>query len=443
MKSLRPYQKKLIRELKKSLSRGNKNVLVQSPAGSGKSVTMAEIAKSATDKNNRVLFVVHRRELVNQIKATFKSQGVDLNLCEIAMVQTVSRRLDKTKTPRIILVDEAHHSLARTYRKIFDNFPKANVIGFTATPWRLSGAGFTDVFDDLVLGPEIQWLISKNFLAPYHYYSINLIDHSKLKKSRTGDYTADSMEEASINIYGDIVENYVKFAKNKKTIIYAFSVKFSQTVADKFNRAGYPAKAVDGKTPKEIRAQAMQDFIDGKIKILVNADLYGEGVDVPDCECVIMLRPTESLSLFIQQSMRCMRYYPNKTAIILDLVANYKTHGLPDDKRDWSLEGVKKRDKKPSDAIGIKQCPECFAVIHSAVSICPHCGHSFEADYKRKVEMHEAELEEIKHQPLKINMILAKKPSELKTLADLKAYGKAKGYNPKWAYVQAKIKHIF
>ncbi len=421
--------------------------MVQSPAGSGKSVTMAEIAKSATSKGNHVLFVVHRRELVQQIKTTFKSQGVDMNLCDVGMVQTVTRRLNKTTKPALILVDEAHHSMARTYQRIFDYFPDANVVGFTATPCRLSGEGFTSVFNDLVLGPKIKWLIDNNYLAPYRYFSIDLIDHRRLKKSSMGDYTKKSIEDAMGGsravIYGSAINAYKKYAENKKTIIYAFSVEFSKIIAEHFTKNGYPAREVDGSTPKEERQQAMADFRSGKIKILVNADLYGEGVDVPDCECVIMLRPTQSLSLFIQQSMRCMRYKAGKTAVILDLVANYKTHGLPDDDREWTLKGTKKKAHKPNDAPPIRTCKSCFAVFSSKLNICPICGQPYELP-KREVQVVETDhLEEIKKSPVHIDTILTKKVSELKTYKELKDYAKAKGYKPGWVYFQAKLKGIF
>src|SRR5699024_8997164 len=137
-------------------------------------------------------------------------------------------------------------------------------------------------------------------------------------------------------IFGDVIENYKKFADDKKTIIYTHSVKSSKEVAEAFNSSGYAAMQVDGETNKPIRAEAMDKFRKGEVKILVNAELYGEGVDVPDCECVILLRPTESLTLFIQQTMRSMRYMPRKVAVIIDHVGNYLRHGLPTTDHDWN-----------------------------------------------------------------------------------------------------------
>lgn len=448
---LRDYQKKLITDLKKSLIAGHHNVVVQSPAGSGKTVTMAAIAKSATDKGNIVLFIVHRREIVEQVKKTFKAYGVNMILCYVGMVQTVTRRLKGLEVPQLILVDECHHSLAKSYTRIFEYFKNANVVGFTATPVRLSGQGLSKVFDDLILGPRIDWLIDNHYLAPYEYYSVKLIDDNKLKRNSTGDFSSSSMNEASKNIiYGDVIKEYKRIANGTKAIVYTYSVKSSIKVAAEFNQAGYKALQVDGNTAKEKREQAMNDFRSGKVQILVNAELYGEGVDVPDCQTVIMLRPTESLSLFIQQSMRCMRYKPNKTATIIDHVANYKRFGLPDTPRTWSLKGRDKKKSSSDSSVPIRTCPHCFAVISSAYSTCPICGYEIpiestemKIDKSAKVERitkdfkFKTNYEEIHYREME--------PKDAKSFKDLGLIAKARKYKPGWAYYQAKqrgfIKH--
>ncbi|WP_235805347.1 DEAD/DEAH box helicase [Companilactobacillus nantensis] len=442
---LRDYQKKLITDLKHSLLAGNHNVVVQSPAGSGKTVTMAAIAKSATDKGNIVLFIVHRREIVEQVKKTFKAYGVNMTLCYVGMVQTVTRRLKGLEVPQLILVDECHHALAKTYTRIFEYFNNANVVGFTATPIRLSGQGLSKVFDDLILGPQIDWLIDNHFLAPYNYYSVKLIDDQKLKKNSTGDFSSKSMNEASKNIiYGDVIKEYKRIASGTKTIVYAHSVQSSIKVANEFNQAGYKALQVDGTTPKDKREQAMNDFRSGKVQILVNAELYGEGVDVPDCQTVIMLRPTESLSLFIQQSMRCMRYKSGKTATIIDHVANYTRFGLPDTPRKWSLNSSKKKKGASSSGIAIRTCPYCFAVISAAYSICPICGFEIptestgmQVDKSAKVEKitkdfkFKTDYEQVRYSEMK--------PEDAKSFRDFQLMAKAKNYKPGWAYFQAKL----
>lgn len=438
---LRDYQEELVNGLYNSMSKGNKTIMVQSPAGSGKSVTMSEIARRATDKGNRVLFIVHRRELVIQIKSTFIANDVDMELCHVGMVQTVANRIkkDNEPTPSIILVDEAHHALAKTYTNIFEHFPNAFVYGFTATPWRMSNKGFTEIFEDLILGKTVDWLIDEHRLAPFRYYSVNLMDSDILTHNSTGDFNNDSITKAmQKTIYGDAVTNYKKFADGKKTIIYTHNVESSINVAEKFKDNGYSALQVDGKTPKQQRELAMEMFREGKVNILVNAELYGEGVDVPDCECVILLRPTESLTLFIQQTMRAMRYQPNKQAIIIDHVGNWYRHGLPDTEHNWKehFEGGKKKKSK-DNSIPIKECPECFGVVESSYTICPYCGCEFPKEMQEDYDLIlNAELEEVTED--KVIQLNLKTAEECETVEELYQLAKENGYKPGWAYVQAK-----
>ena len=436
---LRDYQEELLDEVYKNLDYKRKNIMVQSPAGSGKSVTMAEVARRATEKGNRVLFIVHRKELVQQIKTTFIANDVDMNLCRVRMVQTIANRIKKDNelVPNIILVDEAHHALAKTYTNIFEHFPKAFVFGFTATPWRMSNKGFTDVFENLVLGKTVQWLIDNERLAPFKYYSKNLMNDNKLKTQR-GEFTNDSITLAlEPQIYGNIIENYKKFADNKKTIVYTHNVESSKTVAEKFNEQGYNAIQVDGSTPNQQRELAMEMFREGKVNILVNAELYGEGVDVPDCECVILLRPTESLTLFIQQTMRAMRYQPNKQAIIIDHVGNYARHGLPNTEHDWHghFQGSNKKTKS-DNSIPIKECPECFGVVESANTICPYCGCEFPKEEPQDLSIDEsAELEEVTEEMITLNL---KTPEDCNSMKEMYQLAKQNNYKPGWAYIQGK-----
>ena len=444
MFELRDYQKELIDGVKNSMADGNKRILVQSAAGSGKSVTMAEIAKGATDKGNRVMFVVHRSELQSQIKDTFKKMGVDPKLCYIGMVQTVTRRLDKFEhEPQIILVDEAHHSISKTYQRIFNYFPNAYTLGFTATPIRLSGDGLGEVYEDMILGKSIKWLIENKRLAPFDYYSVDLTSHEKLKKSSTGDYTYDSMSEAfGETIFGDVIKHYKRIANGKKAIVYCHNVEMSKRVADQFNSAGIPAKQVDGKTPKLEREQAMDDFIAGKIKILTNAELYGEGVDVPDCSVVILLRPTESLSLYIQQSMRPMRYRPNKRATIIDHVGNVYRHGFPDMEREWTLDKKKKRNRKQVEEFPIWECPECLMVFEKEKIInntCPHCGYVKEIISDPEKEIDDAAiLKKLTDEDIQHVFYRNRNWKDAKSYKELQRIGKARGYKPSWAAFKAK-----
>lgn len=442
------YQTELVTKARKSLATGNKGVLIQSPPGSGKSVVIAEIARLTTDKGNRVMFLVHRKELVEQITETFKANEVDLDLCTIMTVTKVANRLSQLPKPSLIITDETHHSRAKTYRNIYDYYSDIPRLGFTATPWRMSGKGFEDIYSEMVEGKSVKWLIENNRLAPYEYYSIPEADIGKLQKSSTGDYTNKSIEKAlKSTIFGDVVENYTKVASGQKTILYAHSIEYSQKFADEFKGAGIKAVHVDSKTPSAERDEIMNDFRSGKIKVLCNVDLISEGFDVPDCTCVIMARPTDSLVLYLQQSMRCMRYQPNKTATIIDHVANYTRHFLPDTDRTWNLNGFEKKRKKQQrneNEIVIKECPNCFGVMESKSLIendfhCPYCNFKIEV-IKADKEVIDATLSKLDSDSLtvsyeKINIIKKykqKNKKELTSIEDWYLYAKAHNFKDGW-----------
>lgn len=241
--NLRKYQIDLIEKARESYRNGAKAPCIVLPCGGGKSVIVAEMAKCATAKGNQVLFLVHRRELVEQIQSTFEWWGVDMNLCDVMMVQTASRHIEQIRPPKLVITDENHHSKASTYRKIYDAFPDAKRIGVTATPIRLDGSGLCDVNDRLVVGVSAKWLIENKYLAPYDYYAPAIADLSGLKVIR-GEFETDSMEKVLMKsaIYGDVISHYKKLADGKQAICYCVSVKHSQAVANAFCDVGITAR---------------------------------------------------------------------------------------------------------------------------------------------------------------------------------------------------------
>lgn len=426
---LRPYQADLIGKIRLAALHGSKSIVSVLGCGGGKSVIQAEISHSATDKGNNVLFLVHRRELCEQITNTFTAQGVNMDLCSVSMVQTVSRHIDKIPEPKIIITDEAHHSTANSYKKIYNAFPNALRLGFTATPCRLNAGGLGEVYDKLITSVSTKWLIDNHYLSPYKYYSVKLADTSGLH-IKAGDYKADEVAELMQNseIYGETVKQWERLAKNKKTIAYCASVEAAEETAEQFRQAGYTAASLSGSTPKELRAQIMQDFRDSKIMILTNCELFGEGLDVPDCECTVLLRPTQSLTLYIQQSMRSMRYMPDKTAIIIDHVGNCYLHGLPDDDREWTLESKAKQ----ANTVKIRECPMCFSVYPPTKQKCPYCGYAAVKEIQRKdKEVVEIDLVEMQRQEDIKNTKYADLTAE--TWSDVERIRKARGYKIQWA----------
>lgn len=435
--ALRTYQLELVEKVRDSYRHGYKAPCIVLPCGGGKSVIAAEIAKQTTRKGNNVLFLIHRRELKDQIVRTFCRWGVDMSLCDVMMVQTAARRTEAISLPALIITDENHHCLAATYKKIYNAFPKTRFLGITATPVRLNGDGLGDVNDILIEGVSAKWLIENNFLAPYRYYAPAIADLKGIKITQ-GEYSAADVEKVMMTntIFGDVIKHYRKLADGVQSICYCASVKHSKAMAEKFNAAGISAEHIDGNTPAEVRNEIIEKFRHGEITILCNADLISEGFDVPDCGCTIMLRPTKSLTLFIQQAMRCMRYKPAKAATIIDHVGNYSRHGMPDDDRQWSL--AKKDKKKKGEAKEPKeylQCPFCYAIIPNLTAkCCPMCGGEFPKKIRQLKEA-EVELVEIKGFHTDYST-----PDDCRTYGELLEYARRAGYKKGWAYYQAKAR---
>ena len=438
---LRQYQIDLIQSVRQAYRDGKKAPCIVLPCGGGKSVIVADIAKRTTDKGNRVLFLVHRKELCDQIRDTFTRWGVNMELCSIGMVQTVTRHIDRLEPPTLIITDANHHSLASSYRKIYQAFPDAYRIGVTATPVRLDGSGLADVNDALVIGVTVKWLIDHQYLSPFDYYAPSVADMSKVRTVR-GEYDAKSAAETlmSCTIYGDVISHYKRLAGGQKAICYCATVKHSKEMAAAFTSAGIPAAHIDGETPKDERDTVILKFRKGDIKVLCNVDLISEGFDVPDCSCAILLRPTKSLTLYIQQSMRCMRYQEGKRAVIIDHVGNYSRHGLPDQDREWTLKGQPKRkkQKEASEEVLVKSCQECYRTFPAKdasgqrIRFCPFCGAELPMGRREMEELRSAVLQKIEGFVLNYDS-----PNACTSYNELLAYARKKGYKPGWAYYQA------
>ncbi|WP_206538449.1 DEAD/DEAH box helicase [Listeria fleischmannii] len=417
---------------------GHVSPCIVSPCGSGKSIVISEIIRTATSKKNHVLFLVHRKEILEQIRATLLLNKVDMNFVELGMIQTVVRRMNNTRKPKLIVVDESHHALASSYKKIFTHFNDAKIISFTATPVRLNGGGLGDINDILIEEVSTKWLIENHFLSPYKYFAPEVMETFQLHVKRTGDYDLTELDNqfTERKIWGDVIAHYKKLADGEQAILYASSIYQSKKMAASFQEANIPSEHIDGKTPKLVRDEIIQKFRDGEIKVLCNLDLIGEGFDVPDCSTVIMLRPTQSLSLYIQQSMRGMRYRPGKTSIIIDHVGNVTRFGLPDMERTWSLTPKKGSNATKAEA-PVKICKECFMTVLQTDNKCPHCGAVFKVEAKAIEVDESAELKEIDEQTFKLDF---RTPEDCKSMKELYDYAKTHNYKRGWAYHQGKAR---
>ena len=439
MFKLRDYQQETVDNIYRSMKQGNRRIIIQQPPRTGKTVIMAEIARKTTGKGNRVMFIIHRKEVLAQAKSTFEQQNVNMGLATMGMVQTLTRRVNKLTEPQLILIDEAHHALSQSYRRIIDAFPNAYILYFTATPIRTGHDQLDQIADNIIVGKSIKWLTQHHFLAPFHYYGLGDIDRSKLRK-QNGDYSSQSMDEAiSHQIYGHIVQQYQRLASGKQAVVYCHSIESAKKVTEQFTQAGITAAEIDGDTDAKVRDQFVQKFRNQELTILANVNLFTEGVDLPNVDCVIMARPTSSLALYLQFSMRCLNPRKGKTAVIIDHVDNFLNFGLPSSDRNWS-EAIVTKDKRKSsnnadNGPAIAQCNYCFGTFYRDQvkdNCCPLCGHELREenkDYKIvNVDLQEIkENQAVEHRKKMIQQILNdqvmanvadKSPGQLHTLKE-------------------------
>lgn len=411
---LRDYQIETAELARQAFRAKNRSILIVLPCGAGKTVLFAYIAQQAQKKGNRVLFLVHRGELLDQTIATFDKFGIVRDTIDIAMVQKTANQFKKGDIPEydLIIFDEAHHSTSKTWKTIIDAQPQAKIVGLTATPCRLDGKPLGDIYEHLIVGISANSLINRGFLSEYDYFAPTVADLSQLKK-KGYDYDMTNAEELLDKpaIFGNIINHYNRLAKGMQTICYCPTRAYSRKTAQLFNDNGIPAVHFDGETPQAERKQIINDFRDKKIQVLCNVDLISEGFDVPDCHCCILLRPTQSSALFIQQATRALRPAPNKRAVIIDHVGNYIRHGFPTQDREWSLDKplIKHRETNDNGELIVRQCLVCFGTFPTA-PVCPYCGTPYEPTKEEMANIQKIELKRIKEQ----EVIRAKQLKELK-----------------------------
>lgn len=444
MIELRPYQADTLRKVAQAFAQGYKRHCVASACGSGKTVMFVWMAETIQAKGRTVWFLVHRKELLDQTIATFDRFGIQRRTIHIGMVGTVANHPDCWPAPHTIIFDECHFSAAKTWQKIIDAFPKAYIIGLTATPCRLDGKPLNSIYDTLINGPQAAELIQSDYLAPYRYYAPAVADLSALKRKGSdfdGEQASDILTQRAV--FGDVIGHYHSLAPDKKAICYCASIRHSKAMAAEFRAAGVNAVHFDGDTPKTERTKIIEDFRAGAVQILCNVDLISVGFDCPDCACCILLRPTMSTALYIQQACRALRPAPGKTAIILDHVGNVLRHGLPDEPRQWTLEGGMQKRQPFTDTgrIPVRTCLRCYSAYDGRLKSCPYCNEPAQLTVQELKNIKEIQLQEFKaQQDAKAAEAVqdATSPDDCKTMAELLAYAKKRGYKPQWAYFAAK-----
>jgi len=452
MIQLRDYQQTAIEGVREAFRAGHRAPLLVAPTGAGKTVMFGFVASETAKRGRRVLILAHRRELIRQASRKLTETGVPhgiiapgntptRDLVQVASVQTLGRRINRADAPDLIVIDEAHHAVAGQWAQIIAAYPQARLMGVTATPERMDGRGLGvgagGCFDSLVMGPAVADLVTGGFLTPTKIWAPSEAPDLSGVRTRGGDYDAGALADAMAKpqIVGDAVAHYQKHAPGQPAILFSPSVAHAEAMAEAFRAAGIRAVAASGATEASKRDAAIAGLATGAVQVLCSCDLISEGLDVPAVGAVILLRPTKSLGLYLQQVGRGLRPAPGKAhLVVLDHAGNTLRHGPPEMPREWSLAGRPKKKRDQDDAPPARQCPECFAV-HAPAPCCPECGHEYKSG-GREIEHVAGELSEVtdamaarwgRHIPL--SKVLRDARDE-----DLAAVARARGYKQGWVF---------
>lgn len=398
MITLRDYQIEAVHNLRLGVAAGHKRLLLVAPTGSGKTVIGAHVIERAADKGSRILFLAHRRELVHQCADKLMKFGCDHGIImageflqyeyevQVASIDTLRVRAlksDRIPLPKadIIFIDEAHRSLAPTYRKLIDEYPDAVVIGMTATPVRSDGKGLGHIYEHMVECPSVAELTEMEHLVPVRYWAPTIPDLTGVKV-RGGDYAEKDLQEAldKRHLVGDIYTNWARIAPNDKTIIFASGVQHSMHIAEEFRRHGVRAAHIDGDTDRGERDRMLEDLRRGEIQVISNCMVLTEGFDEPALTTNILARPTKNVGLYLQMAGRTLRPSADKShSKLIDHSGNIYEHGFVTDQRDWALtEGKALNDNKQHEVRLSEQriitCREC-GHTYEGEPVCPECGY--------------------------------------------------------------------
>lgn len=448
MIELHDFQVREVQQLREAFRGGARAPLLVAPTGSGKTVVFSYMARNHISRpGRRVLILVHRQELIDQVADTLNRFEVRHGYwCPgtrpsandrviVGSVFTVVRSVALGWMPSLIIVDEAHHAVdSTTWGRVLQHYG-CHVLGVTATPVRLSGEGLGESFDTLIHGPTTQELIERGYLCRFRTFCPSAPDLSRVHR-RMGEYVTKDLASACDRpaLTGDAVAHYRRHADGRQAVAFCVSVEHAHHVAESFRGAGYQAAHIDGSVPSNHRFEMVRDFRERRLKVLTSCDLISEGFDVPSIEVGISLRPTQSLGMWLQQMGRCLRTAPGKEeAILLDHAGNAMRHGLPSEPREWTLNGCKSAsadDRAPS----VRICPKCWAAMASHVRRCVQCGSEFEV-IPRTVGKKAGELEEMTADQI---AALRYKETEVdkRSLEVLTALGQRRGYKDPAAWAR-------
>jgi len=395
---LRPYQSRVIADVRLQTTAGKRRILGVAPTGSGKTVIATAMIAEARRAGQRVLFLAHRRELISQASTKLHAAGIDAGVIlagfpprlgepvQVASIATLHARAVRTATIELppadlVIVDEAHHATARTYRRLLDSYPEAVIFGITATPARSDGRGLGDIFEVLVECPPVADLIKYGYLVGTTVFAPTRPDLAGVRIER-GDYVekdlAPRMDQAGL--IGDVVTHWLRLGERRPTVAFASSVGHSVHLRDEFRRASVVAEHIDGGTPPDERDAILAGLARGAVEVVTNYGVLTEGWDSPSVSCCILARPTKHHGLFRQMIGRVLRPVPGKTdAIVLDHAGATFEHGFIEEPVGWTLSpdkrahNPKQTARQKAHAPALTNCPECTAVRFEGKP-CPACG---------------------------------------------------------------------
>lgn len=459
----RPYQSKAIDSLRQNFASGIQRQLLVAPTGAGKTTIAAIVIDGVIRKKKKAWFLAHRRELIDQCSERLDDHRIHHGVIQgkhprfkpwlpvqVVSVMTALKRLQATSEspPDLIIVDEAHRSLAESYVVILEAFPNAIVIGLTATPWRLDGKPLGDRYDKLVLVATPQELIDLGFLLAPRVFAPNVPDLSGVRKMG-GDYKNDDLADRmkTATIVGDIVTHWkdrVQASGNPQTVLFAVNKAHSMILRDRFRDEGIAATHIDESTKASERKHVKQDLSSGQVQVVCNCQILTEGWDMPSLGAVVLARPTKSVALFLQMAGRGMRTHNGKTGwLLMDHAGSVLEHGFPQSDREYSLDKVAVTQKgKEESGPAVTVCEDCFAIYASRIRVCPSCGHERKVQERSIEEDSDAELAELT--PKQLEDMKRKKARKIPWVArvarltDLYEEAEEKEYRKGWANHQFK-----
>jgi superfamily II DNA or RNA helicase len=416
------------------------------PTGAGKTTVAAEIIRLMINKGKSVMFIAHRQELVYQAQARFKmfglmpdiimaghtSNGADLT---IASIQTLIRRTLPEKDA--VFVDEAHHAVSASFKKVLSHYSNCYIFGLTATPYRLDGKPLGDIYQDTIAAIGNQELVEQGYLVSARYFAAKETINTTDVRVTAGDYNSKDLFGIANKkvLYKNVVENYVKFCPNReRAIAFNINKEHSRKTAQEFIERGISAMHLDTDTPFARRIEILNMFRTGVYTVLCNVNILTEGFDLPSVHAIILNRATKSRCLYLQMIGRSLRPSEYKEhAICIDHANNILTHGFAED--EFTFDIHRRKEKKKGDN-PIKTCPQCFAMVHASTRICENCGYEFEI--KDNKELREGEFKEVVRVdfkkvkdplPERLN-----KPFSIMTDNELQEVARIRKYKQGWVY---------